>query len=200
MKRVKCNDTMDTIQDREVVFVVKTTIAAKLTSILESWDSLTKEDLRGRITLIRDELAKNKSTTDDFPTEQFDTAETCPNMKQANMKVMDEIVYREVAHAMKTAKTKIARCKLSGCGGVDHDASGAVALLEERVKDKDSEAMWMLGLCCEYGMGIEQDIERAEFLYRNSYEEGNVVGEFLKTCGKNGRGRRVMRLNGLRNE
>ena len=47
---------------------------------------------------------------------------------------------------------------LSGLGGVAVDEDGAVALLQERVKDRDTDAMWMLGLCCEYGRGIEQDI------------------------------------------
>ena len=35
---------------------MKATLAGKLTRILESWDELTKEELRKRITLIRDEL------------------------------------------------------------------------------------------------------------------------------------------------
>ena len=112
----------------------------------------------------------------------------------------DEVQYKEAVRAMdsgdESAKTKVAYFKLSGRGGVEVDADGAVALLEERVKDRDYEAMWMLGLCCEYGIGTEQDIERAVNLYRESYEGGNVVGGFLMN-DKGGRGTGVMKVYGL---
>ena len=94
----------------------------------------------------------------------------------------DENQYKEALHAIENgddnAKTKVAFYKLSGRGGVEIDEKGAVDLLEERCKDDDSEAMWMLGLCCEYGMGIEQNIERANMLYEQS-SGANVVGFFL---------------------
>ena len=119
----------------------------------------------------------------------------------------DEVKFKVTAHAIESgddsAKTKVAYCKLSGRGGVEVDADGAVTLLEERIKDSDCEAQWMLGLCCEYGIGIEQDIQRAEKLYRESCEGGNVVGEFLlkndnwSWNGKGGRGTGVMKVNGL---
>ncbi len=100
--------------------------------------------------------------------------------------------YREAVSAMENgdakAKTKVAFYKLSGRGGVEVDREGAVALLEERVKDRDYEAMWILGLCCEYGLGTEQDIERAQKLYGESKEGKNVVGEFLVENGRSGRG------------
>ena len=108
----------------------------------------------------------------------------------------DEAQYREAVSAMEggdeSAKTKVAYYKLSGRGGVEVDRDGAVALLEERVKDRDYEAMWILGLCCEYGLGTEQDIERAQKLYRESKEGHNVVGEFLTENGLSGRGSGVM--------
>ena len=113
----------------------------------------------------------------------------------------DEVQYKEAVRAMESgdesAKTRVAYFKLSGRGGVEVDADGAVALLEERVKDGDCEAKWMLGLCCEYGIGIEQDIERAVKLYRESCEGGNVVGEFLMENDECGRGTGVMKVNGL---
>ena len=110
----------------------------------------------------------------------------------------DEAQYKEAVRAMErgdeSAKTKVAFYKLSGRGCADVDPDEAVVLLEERVKDRDCEAMWMLGLCCEYGMGTEQNIGRAEALYRESFEGRNVVGEFLKN-GKGVRGSRVMKLS-----
>ena len=88
----------------------------------------------------------------------------------------------------ESAKTKLAWLKLSGVGGAEKDEDGAVALLEERVKDKDDEAMWMLGVCNEYGIGTEQDIERADDLYKQSSERGNEIGVFFARTGRNERG------------
>ena len=75
------------------------------------------------------------------------------------------------------------------------DADEADPLLERRLKDRDSNAMWMLGLCCEYGLGTAQDIERAELLYRESCEGGNFVGEFLLKNDEGGRGSGEMKVN-----
>ena len=109
-----------------------------------------------------------------------------------------ELKYDDVKHAVeegdKKSKTKLAWLKLSGCGGAEVDEEGAVALLEERVKDKDSDAMWMLGMCYEYGMGIEQDIERANLLYKQSKESGNEIGAIYESQ-ENGSGR--MKVWGL---
>ena len=113
----------------------------------------------------------------------------------------NEAEFRETVHAMKNgderAMTKVAFYKLSGSGGVGIDAFGAVVLLEKRVKDRDCEAKWMLGLCCEYGVGTEQDIERAEKLYRESCEGGNAVGDFLMKNGQGGRGTGMMKVKSL---
>ena len=113
----------------------------------------------------------------------------------------DEAQRKEAERAMEkgdeAAKMKVAFFKLSGLGGAKVDADGAVALLEDRAKEEDCEAKWMLGLCCEHGMGTEQDIERAVVLYEESWEGGNVVGEFLMRNGKGGRGSGVMKVNSL---
>ena len=77
------------------------------------------------------------------------------------------------------AKTKLAWYKLSGIGGCEIDEKGAVALLEERVMANDADAMWMLGLCNEFGKGCEQNISRAELLYQRSSDEGNFTGLIL---------------------
>ena len=98
----------------------------------------------------------------------------------------------------ESAKTKLAWLKLSGVGCAEKDEDGAVALLEERVKDKDTEAMWMLGVCNEYGIGTEQDIERAEDLYKQSCERGNEIGEFFVRSGRCGRGSGEMKMVLLR--
>ena len=85
---------------------------------------------------------------------------------------------------------------LEGSHGMARDADAAVALLEEKVKDGNAEAMWMLGVCCEFGMGTEQDVERAEQLYEHAAEKRNAAAKLLlgKLKNKNGRGCTQMEL------
>ena len=96
-----------------------------------------------------------------------------------------ELKYDEVMNAVErgdeSAKTKLAWLKLSGVGGCEVDEDGSAELLEERVKEGDGEAMWMLGVCNEYGRGTDQDIARAELLYKQSSERGNKIGELFET-------------------
>ena len=90
-----------------------------------------------------------------------------------------------------------ARWMLEGSHGMARDAEAAVALLEEKVKDGDAEAMWMLGVCCEFGMGTEQDVERAEQLYQRGAKidtTAKLLTDKLKN--KNGRGCTQMDLEG----
>ena len=88
----------------------------------------------------------------------------------------------------KNAKTQLAWYKLSGLGGAKVDIDGAFAILEERVKDKDAEAMWMLGVCYEYGIGCEQDLARTETLYTQSKDCDSDIGGFLAMHRKDERG------------
>ena len=113
-----------------------------------------------------------------------------------------ETKYNEVLDAIErgdeSAKTKLAWYKLSGIEGVKVDADEAVKLLEERVGAGDSEAMWMLGLCKEYGRGTEKDIEEADKLYKQSKERRNEIGKILARNGifyKRGSGKmKIIRL------
>ena len=97
------------------------------------------------------------------------------------------------------AKTKLAWYKLTGFEGTTIDANGAVSLLEEQVIAGDAEAMWILGLCKEYGLGTEQDMEETDRLYKQSAEGGNEIGKlFVQGVGARGGGK--MRLDcGLQN-
>ena len=97
-------------------------------------------------------------------------------------------VLKEVESGDNSAKTKLAWLKLSGLGGAEVDEDGAVELLEERVKEGDGDAMWMLGVCYEFGFGVEQDIEQAEILYKVSSEKGNEIGKFFVSHGEDERG------------
>ena len=107
-------------------------------------------------------------------------------------KVKKEIIPKVV---FKNEKTKQAWLMLSGLEGVNVDEDGAVALLQEIVKEGDTDAMWMLGICYEYGRGIEQDIEQAEKLYQQSSDGGNEIGKYFVShewCGR-GSGKMEMR-------
>ena len=88
---------------------------------------------------------------------------------------------------------------LSGSGGVEVDADSAVALLEELLKDNQLEAMWMLGLCYEYGLGTEQDIDRAKQLYTQIDEEScdDENALLIKSFKKNDCCSGILEIEGL---
>ena len=113
----------------------------------------------------------------------------------------EESEYKDTLQAVErgddSAKTKLAWYFLSGYCGAKVDVDKAVVLLEERAEEDDTEAMWMLGLCCEYGMGTEQDIERAETLYKRSRDKGNEIGKYFARNRGSGRGNGVLGKIGL---
>ena len=84
---------------------------------------------------------------------------------------------------------------LEGSHGMARNTKAAVAVLEERVKDGDAEAMWMLGVCCEFGMGTAQDAERAEQLYERAADKGNETAKLLTGKLKNNNGRGCTEMN-----
>ena len=112
-----------------------------------------------------------------------------------------QLKYDDVKNAVERgdekAKTKLAWLMLSGFGGAVVDEDDAVALLEERVKDKDTEAMWMLGVCYEFGLGTEQDLVRAKNLYQQSDRGGNETGKIFMSHVINRRGDGYLRMESL---
>ena len=104
--------------------------------------------------------------------------------EEGNKKRSEEEEYKKIVRAVNDgrneAKTKLAFFLLTGKGGAEVDEDRAVVLLEERVKDRDTEAMWMLGLCYEYGIGCEEDCKRAMSLYEQSGDGGNAAGKLLR--------------------
>ena len=103
---------------------------------------------------------------------------------------------------MAAATTKTATEKalwmLEGSHGMARDANGAVVVLEERTKHHNAQAMWLLGLCCEYGIGTQQDTQRAEQLFQQAAQRRNKTAKLLvgKLKNKKGRGRLDMNLQG----
>ena len=71
--------------------------------------------------------------------------------------------------------------KLIECSEDDWETQeDAVAVLEECVKDGDVEAMWVLGMCCENGLGFDDKNEkRAMELYQEAAGKGCATAEFL---------------------
>ena len=71
------------------------------------------------------------------------------------------------------------------------DADGAVVVLQQQVDEHhDAQAMWLLGLCCEHGMGTEQDTQRAEQLFQQAAQQGDKTAKLLvdKLDNRKGRG------------
>ena len=106
-------------------------------------------------------------------------------------------VLSAVEKGEESAKTELAWYKLSGYEGARKDVNEAVRLLEERSKAGDGEAMWMLGMCKEYGGGMDQDIEGAKKLYEQSRKAGNEIGEILAWKSLRGGLRGRMWINSL---
>ena len=116
----------------------------------------------------------------------------------------DEALYKEAMSAMEDgdlfAQTKVAFYKLTGRGGAEIDVKEAVALLTKCAEAGESEAMWMLGLCNEYGIGVEQDVYQASSLYSLSGDIGNPAGQFLFANDSGGRGSGIMKVSSITNE
>jgi len=95
---------------------------------------------------------------------------------------------KAVENGDETAKNYLAWYMLAGYG--DANPEEAVKLLQERVNEHNSDAMWMLGICYEFGIGTEQNLEQAESLYRQS---GSRIGNrLLKNGGGKERGNGVL--------
>ena len=108
-----------------------------------------------------------------------------------------EAVLSAVEKGEESAKTELAWYKLIGYGGARKDVNEAVRLLEERSKAGDGEAMWMLGMCKEYGGGMDQDIEGAKKLYEQSRKAGNEIGKILALKSLGGSLSGKMEVDGL---
>ena len=124
---------------------------------------------------------------------------TTLNKAEGSEESWSKLKYEDVKKAVDegdaSAKTKLAWLKLSGLGGAEIDEDNAVILLEERVKEEDGDAMWILGVCYEYLIKTEESIQRAEELYKQSSEKGNEIGKFFVSLDERGSG--MMKMNGL---
>jgi len=69
------------------------------------------------------------------------------------------------------------------------DITGAIPILDECVKTGDRDALWMMGICFEYGMGVPKDIERAVALYNQSKDLGSIIGKFMSGLNPDFRGK-----------
>ena len=77
------------------------------------------------------------------------------------------------------------------------DGTEIVDILKPQTEKGDMEALWMLGICYEYGIGIEQNKKQAAALYEQSREKGSEVGTFLVSHMKYGKGSGYMRMDSL---
>ena len=90
-----------------------------------------------------------------------------------------ETTLEAVNEVEETTKTELAWSILAGREGNNCEQGNAITVLQERVNGEDSEAMWMLGICYEFGIGVEQSLEQAELLYHQSRRGSNRIGRFL---------------------
>ncbi len=92
----------------------------------------------------------------------------------------EEEDYNSVLEAVEkgdeSAKTKAAWLILAGLGDDEIDV---IALLKERMVEGDFEAMWMLGVCKEFGIETKQNTNQAAMLYDQSRDGGSKIGLIL---------------------
>ena len=94
-----------------------------------------------------------------------------------------------------TAEKEKALLLLEGDHSTKEDACTAVAMLDRLAKEGDSDAMWILGVCHEYGMGVAQDVKAADQLYTRSAQKRNPIAKLLVGKLKNRNGRGCLRMN-----
>ena len=123
--------------------------------------------------------------------QRYENAKT----KLKNQRTKEITEYKQVLKDLKKGegcvKTGLAWFLLSGLGGASMDKNEAIKLLKERTEEEDTDAMWMLGLCKEFGIGEEKDITGAEQLYNRSSQKGNTYGRFILEIGISGRENQV---------
>ena len=96
------------------------------------------------------------------------------------------------------SKSEVARRVLQDGRADKAERAQAVVQLEECARDGDAEAMWVLGVCCEHGIGTAQDLGRARELYEASQEKGCRTGGLLVECpNRNGLGSRELDLKSV---
>lgn len=105
---------------------------------------------------------------------------------------------RQQQGTRRVSRSEAARRVLQDRDAKYEEREQAVAQLEEGVRDGDAEAMWLLGVCCEHGVGTEQNLTRARELYQASQEKGCRTGAFFMECSnRNGLGSRKLDLKSL---
>ena len=79
----------------------------------------------------------------------------------------------------------------------EDNPEGAVALVRQCAEEHDARGLWALGLCFEYGIGVDKDMEHAMQLYSESARQKNHVGSrFEKELRKNGGESQSLEMNG----
>ena len=94
------------------------------------------------------------------------------------------------------AKRELAIRLIEG-NGVPQNHPKAVALLEDCVALGDAESMLMLVKCCAFGLGMEQDVDRAESLICEAANKGNHEALRLIKLVNNWKGKCSIDLDGL---
>ena len=89
----------------------------------------------------------------------------------------EEETSRNGSKDLVKAKLDLAMCLFRANEGHEEKA---VKLLEYCAEAGDMDAMWMLGLCLEYGIGVENDDDNAKSLYDSSSRMGCQIGNILK--------------------
>ena len=123
------------------------------------------------------------------------------SMKSAMARVVDEARKKMARFMPSGSKTAAAVFRIIGEGktrsriqlawkeflGYDAGDGDIIKQLNKEVEAKNGEAMWVYGICKEFGIGTEQDMEKARDLYEESENLGSASGNFLASKTRSGR-------------
>ena len=77
------------------------------------------------------------------------------------------------------SQTRRAYWMLEGSHGYVVDANKAVELLITKAREGDSDAMWILSYCFQFGIGVEKNIEASKKLARKANALQNPVAKIM---------------------
>ena len=108
-----------------------------------------------------------------------------------------EELQKSAAKGHKKEKRELARRLMEG-DGMDEDEAKAVSLLEDCVDRGDTSAMLTLARYCAFGLGINQNPERAEALVSDAAKKRNDEARILMKLINDWKGKQSIDLDGLK--
>ena len=150
------------------------------TAFCSSREHAADFDILCRATQTKQNKTKSEGRTTDRTKQTHQHTPQNNNKHTAQAAHTDQVAQMAATTTTTKTATEKALWMLEGRDGMARDADGAVVVLQQQVDEHhDAQAMWLLGLCCEYGMGTQQDTQRAEQLFQQAAQQGDETAKLL---------------------